>query len=137
MIALDKQIRSMILCRRGTLGALLLIARSPPTGSGRSVFSTSLKPLELNSSASFTLLHTLDRRSSPTAVARMSTLGGRGAGKGVVHFPLSSSSTLIIQKGDITKWSVDGSTDAIVRTIILSPSIDLVMLPIVVSTFCN
>ncbi|XP_048446836.1 macro domain-containing protein VPA0103 [Pyrus x bretschneideri] len=36
-------------------------------------------------------------------------------GEGAVRFPLSASSTLVIQKGDITKWSVDGSTDAIVN----------------------
>ena len=43
------------------------------------------------------------------AVARVSNGGG-----GVVRFPLSASSALVIQKGDITKWSIDGSTDAIV-----------------------
>ncbi|KAK7282420.1 hypothetical protein RIF29_11168 [Crotalaria pallida] len=34
---------------------------------------------------------------------------------GSVRFPLSPSSSLVIQKGDITEWSVDGSTDAIVN----------------------
>jgi len=43
------------------------------------------------------------------ASARVSNGGG-----GVVRFPLSASSALVIQKGDITKWSIDGSTDAIV-----------------------
>ncbi|KAL1337441.1 hypothetical protein HN51_032110 [Arachis hypogaea] len=33
----------------------------------------------------------------------------------VVRFPLSPSSSLVIQKGDITKWSIDGSSDAIVN----------------------
>lgn len=41
-------------------------------------------------------------------------------GEGAVRFPLSASSTLVIQKGDITKWFIDGSTDAIV-----SPSLFL------------
>ncbi|OIW20025.1 hypothetical protein TanjilG_31943 [Lupinus angustifolius] len=34
---------------------------------------------------------------------------------GAVRFPLSPSSTLVIQKGDITKWFIDGSSDAIVN----------------------
>ncbi|TKY55982.1 TATA box-binding protein-associated factor RNA polymerase I subunit A [Spatholobus suberectus] len=44
------------------------------------------------------------------AVGRVSNGGG-----GVVRFPLSASSALVIQKGDITKWSIDCSTDAIVN----------------------
>jgi len=36
-------------------------------------------------------------------------------GDGVIRFPLSPSSSLVIQKGDITRWFVDGSTDAIVN----------------------
>ena len=39
---------------------------------------------------------------------------------GVVRFPLATSSALVIQKGDITKWSIDGSTDAIVCKKLLS-----------------
>ncbi|KAM7491850.1 hypothetical protein LguiA_034771 [Lonicera macranthoides] len=34
-------------------------------------------------------------------------------GQGVVAFPLSPASVMKIQKGDITRWSVDGSSDAI------------------------
>ncbi|KAL1353064.1 hypothetical protein HN51_016999 [Arachis hypogaea] len=47
---------------------------------------------------------------------RVSSSNG-GGGDGEVRFPLSSaaSSALVIQKGDITKWSIDGSTDAIVN----------------------
>ncbi|PON84684.1 Macro domain containing protein [Trema orientale] len=40
---------------------------------------------------------------------------GAGAGDGVARFPLSPSSSLVIQRGDLTKWFVDGSTDAIVN----------------------
>ncbi|XAR71867.1 hypothetical protein NMG60_11018308 [Bertholletia excelsa] len=47
-------------------------------------------------------------------VSTMSNGGGEG-GSGVVQFPLSPSSFLKIQKGDITQWSVDGSSDAIVN----------------------
>ncbi|XP_060675691.1 uncharacterized protein LOC107413982 isoform X2 [Ziziphus jujuba] len=34
---------------------------------------------------------------------------------GVVRFPLSPSYSIVIQRGDITKWFVHGSTDAIVN----------------------
>ncbi|XP_027343925.1 uncharacterized protein LOC113856338 [Abrus precatorius] len=44
------------------------------------------------------------------ATARLSSGGG-----GVVRFPLSASTSMVIQKGDITKWFIDGSTDAIVN----------------------
>ncbi|GMP69644.1 hypothetical protein CsSME_00028827 [Camellia sinensis var. sinensis] len=44
--------------------------------------------------------------------ARVSTMSN---GHRVVHFPLSRSCALKIQKGDITQWSVDGSSDAIVN----------------------
>ncbi|WVY90940.1 hypothetical protein V8G54_036454 [Vigna mungo] len=54
------------------------------------------------------------------AAARVSNVGGGG---GVVRFPLSASSALVIQKGDITKWSIDGSTDAIVHFVLFSPDI--------------
>lgn len=37
-------------------------------------------------------------------------------GDNTAAFPLSSSSVLKINKGDITKWFVDGSSDAIVIT---------------------
>ncbi|KAF7830880.1 appr-1-P processing enzyme family protein [Senna tora] len=36
-------------------------------------------------------------------------------GDGVVRFPLSPSSALVINKGDITEWSINGSSDAIVN----------------------
>ncbi|KAI5670386.1 hypothetical protein M9H77_10750 [Catharanthus roseus] len=40
---------------------------------------------------------------------------GRGDSSEMVSFQLSPSSFLKIQKGDITQWSVDGSSDAIVN----------------------
>lgn len=46
-------------------------------------------------------------------------------GEGAARFPLSDSSTLVIQMGDITKWFVDGSTDAIVNLLNLSLSLSL------------
>ncbi|PRQ59594.1 hypothetical protein RchiOBHm_Chr1g0371901 [Rosa chinensis] len=42
------------------------------------------------------------------------------SGEGAVRFPLSDSSTLVIQMGDITKWFVDGSTDAILLHLLYS-----------------
>ncbi|KAA8539685.1 hypothetical protein F0562_026377 [Nyssa sinensis] len=45
--------------------------------------------------------------------ARVST-GGEDSHR-IVSFPLSPSSALKIQKGDITRWFVDGSSDAIVN----------------------
>lgn len=50
-------------------------------------------------------------------VARMSSQGGNGADTSTIHFSLSATSALVIQKGDITKWSVDGYSDAIVRAL--------------------
>ena len=44
---------------------------------------------------------------------------------GLVRFPLSSTSSLVIQRGDLTKWFVDGSSDAIVSTSSLSLSLSL------------
>lgn len=44
---------------------------------------------------------------------RVSTMAANG--EGAARFPLSDSSTLVLQMGDITKWFVDGSTDAIVN----------------------
>ncbi|KAL6977554.1 hypothetical protein U1Q18_026350 [Sarracenia purpurea var. burkii] len=48
--------------------------------------------------------------------ARVSTVsnGGEDSHR-VVRFPLSPSTVLKIQKGDITQWFVDGSSDAIVN----------------------
>ncbi|XP_050387712.1 uncharacterized protein LOC126804005 [Argentina anserina] len=46
------------------------------------------------------------------ARVRVSTMA---SGEGAVRFALSEKSTLVIQMGDITKWFVDGSTDAIVN----------------------
>ncbi|XP_073139753.1 uncharacterized protein [Henckelia pumila] len=45
-----------------------------------------------------------------SAAARFPTMSSGG-----VEFQLSASSVLKIQKGDLTRWSVDGSSDAIVN----------------------
>ncbi|XP_009804400.1 uncharacterized protein LOC107804643 isoform X2 [Nicotiana tabacum] len=55
------------------------------------------------------------RRSSIAGVSTMANGGGNGDGEGSVTFQLTPSSLLKIQKGDITQWSVDGSSDAIVN----------------------
>ncbi|KAK9124716.1 hypothetical protein Sjap_014318 [Stephania japonica] len=52
------------------------------------------------------------------AAVRVSSISNGGGGdddRQLVQFVLSSSSALKIQKGDITKWSVDGASDAIVN----------------------
>ncbi|KAK9159280.1 hypothetical protein Scep_005854 [Stephania cephalantha] len=52
-----------------------------------------------------------------TRVSGTSNGGGEGGDdyRQLVQFPLSASSALKIQKGDITEWSVDGASDAIVN----------------------
>ncbi|CAA2990799.1 Hypothetical predicted protein, partial [Olea europaea subsp. europaea] len=48
--------------------------------------------------------------------ARFSDMSNAGGdGRQLLQFKLSPSNLLKIQKGDITLWSVDGSSDAIVR----------------------
>lgn len=56
-------------------------------------------------------------KSASSVGARVSTSTMATAANDVVRFPLSPSNALVIQKGDITKWSVDASSDAIVCTI--------------------
>ncbi|KAI3902590.1 hypothetical protein MKW92_004011 [Papaver armeniacum] len=62
------------------------------------------------------------RASLPKSLAHNSPImasytgGGRGAaGDGTKAFKISSSSSLKIQRGDITKWRVNGTSDAIVN----------------------
>ncbi|XP_052184732.1 uncharacterized protein LOC127796580 [Diospyros lotus] len=53
------------------------------------------------------------RSSASRVLATMSN--ERAQTQGLVHFKLSPTCDLKIQKGDITKWFVDGSSDAIVN----------------------
>ncbi|KAL3524055.1 hypothetical protein ACH5RR_016889 [Cinchona calisaya] len=55
--------------------------------------------------------------SSSASVLTLSNGGDKSSSNtgGIVSFQLSPSSSLKIQKGDITEWSVDGSSDAIVN----------------------
>ncbi|MCL7034003.1 hypothetical protein MKW94_024980, partial [Papaver nudicaule] len=57
-------------------------------------------------------------RTSPITLSMASYGGGGGVtdDDGVKSFKISSSSSLKIQRGDITKWSVNGTSDAIVNT---------------------
>ncbi|KAI3738256.1 hypothetical protein L2E82_28279 [Cichorium intybus] len=52
----------------------------------------------------------------------MSANGG-DAEKSVAHFNLSPTSALKIQKGDITRWFIDSSSDAIHKREIDLPSL--------------
>ncbi|XP_030540384.1 macro domain-containing protein VPA0103 [Rhodamnia argentea] len=47
--------------------------------------------------------------------ARMSSQGADAEAQKLISFSLSPAAALVIQKGDITEWSVDGSSDAIVN----------------------
>ncbi|KAL1192426.1 hypothetical protein V5N11_035010 [Cardamine amara subsp. amara] len=53
--------------------------------------------------------------SSPTRISRLTTVSSMASGVEGAVFNLSDSSLLKILKGDITKWSVDTSSDAIVN----------------------
>ncbi|CAJ1972257.1 unnamed protein product [Sphenostylis stenocarpa] len=77
-----------------------------------SIFSGSRFVLKFgwNSKSKYNLRRFRVSAMEAAAVDRVSNGGG-----GVVRFPLSASSALVIQKGDITKWSINGSTDAIVN----------------------
>ncbi|CAI9091866.1 OLC1v1026968C1 [Oldenlandia corymbosa var. corymbosa] len=58
----------------------------------------------------------ISRMENGSGAARVSTLSnGSHDGADLVSFQLSPTSSLKIQKGDITRWSVDGSSDAIVN----------------------
>ena len=50
---------------------------------------------------------------SSTIFCRMASAVSNG-GDGVVRFPMSQTSALVIQKGDITQWFINGTSDAIV-----------------------
>lgn len=61
-------------------------------------------------------------RGSISTIAGVSTMtSGGGNGGDSVTFRLTPTSSLKIQKGDITQWSVDGSSDAIVSIKYLCP----------------
>lgn len=49
---------------------------------------------------------------------------GGADGRRMVEFPIWESTVLKILKGDITEWSVDGSSDAIVSISVFSPFFD-------------
>ncbi|CAK9160581.1 unnamed protein product [Ilex paraguariensis] len=69
----------------------------------------------------FSVISKMDQSSSVangggSSAARVSTMSNGGEDNlPAGHFWLSPSSALKIQKGDITRWFVDGSTDAIVN----------------------
>lgn len=104
---------------RGGARARLLLRGSTTTGALSATSASAFtKPSEarlLHCRRSIPQFHSLTV--SAYKVTRMSSRGGNGADSSTVHFTLSPSSALVIQKGDITKWSVDGSSDAIVRTL--------------------
>ncbi|XP_026388818.1 uncharacterized protein LOC113283708 [Papaver somniferum] len=73
--------------------------------------SISSTPITLNSGATLS-------SSSPTSLfttLSMASNGGGGGDDGNKVFKISSSSSFKIQRGDITKWSINGTSDAIVN----------------------
>lgn len=68
---------------------------------------TLVNPVSIIPKTKRTSLHIVGRLTS----VRVSTMSN---GTEEIRFPLSPSSALVIHKGDITKWFVDGSSDAIV-----------------------
>ena len=79
---------------------------------GSSIFRR-VSPSQLQSfTVSSNLSFSLPLRRSTAKILAMAM--SNGSGSGVVRFKVSPSTACVIQKGDITKWFIDGSSDAIV-----------------------
>ncbi|KDO42953.1 hypothetical protein CISIN_1g0245772mg, partial [Citrus sinensis] len=93
----------------------LLPATQLPQATNSSTFPKSRTSVSDNSLATRAKAKTIsvgDRGVGVTAVSvTMSFSSDQRSEDG--HFKLSESAALVINKGDITKWSVDGSSDAI------------------------
>ncbi|XP_022146875.1 uncharacterized protein LOC111015968 [Momordica charantia] len=76
-----------------------------------SLFSRVSQPKSLTFSPNFSSSSHFQRSRARILAASMSN----GAGNGVVRFKISPSTDFVIQKGDITHWFIDGSSDAIVN----------------------
>lgn len=97
------------------------LSKAAPTVLRNLLFNTNAKTLRNRSFPNPSFNKTLKHSSISS---RMSESGGSAgapitsksgdANLQLARFPLSPSSLLVIQKGDITKWSVDGASDAIV-----------------------
>ncbi|XP_022987338.1 uncharacterized protein LOC111484918 [Cucurbita maxima] len=80
---------------------------------GSSIFRR-VSPSQLQSfTVSSNLSFSLPLRRSTAKILAMAM--SNGSGSGVVRFKVSPSTACVIQKGDITKWFIDGSSDAIVN----------------------
>ncbi|KAG2724014.1 hypothetical protein I3843_02G175200 [Carya illinoinensis] len=66
--------------------------------------------LHLPTSLQLSSPQAMEAASASSRVSAVSNGGG-----GLTRFPLSPSNDLVIQKGDITQWFVNGATDAIVN----------------------
>ena len=65
--------------------------------------------------------------SAAAARVSTSTVSNGEGGDGFIRFPLSPSSFLVIQKGNISQWFIDAKTDAIVSaslSLFLSQAVD-------------
>ncbi|XP_030441323.1 uncharacterized protein LOC115663435 [Syzygium oleosum] len=107
--------RSNSLCR-ATFGAPFL--RPTTTTRASACSSPCSNPIRLHHHQKPIFLQTLNLSRFAAAraeFARMSSQGSYAEAQKLISFSLSPTSALVIQKGDITKWSVDGSSDAIVN----------------------
>lgn len=84
-----------------------------------SLFSRVSQPKSLTFSPNFSSSSHFQRSRARILAASMSN----GAGNGVVRFKISPSTDFVIQKGDITHWFIDGSSDAIVGDTLSPPFI--------------
>lgn len=76
------------------------------------VIHTLIRPISVISVSPQSVAVVRGRRSRIAGVSTMASGGGNGGDS--VTFQLTPASLLKIQKGDITRWSIDGSSDAIV-----------------------
>ncbi|URD88219.1 hypothetical protein MUK42_28483 [Musa troglodytarum] len=92
--------------------ARLLAARAPGSFSKPRAFESPIRPLRTLRTPLIAAAGMEGAERGSASKAGISVSSGGGSGH---TFPISTSTVLKIQKGDITVWSVDGSTDAIVN----------------------
>ncbi|PKI46188.1 hypothetical protein CRG98_033446 [Punica granatum] len=99
---------------RGARAQVLLLGASTTSGTlSSSAISRPSEVRVLHRRRALPQFHSLS--ASAFKAASMSSQGGNAAGARTIHFSLSPASALVILQGDITKWSVDGSSDAVVN----------------------
>ncbi|OWM87351.1 hypothetical protein CDL15_Pgr022462 [Punica granatum] len=103
---------------RGARAQVLLLGASTTSGTlSSSAISRPSEVRVLHRRRALPQFHSLS--ASAFKAASMSSQGGNAAGARTIHFSLSPASALVILQGDITKWSVDGSSDAVACPLML------------------